>query len=135
MRTIISKMMMFMAAFIMLLMSAIPHHHHCTEAETIRHIDYICFAADETCEDGDDDHDMEDHQHHEICLHSIVTLLERVMRLPFIQSVCAAIIPCVLMSEAQATNCKIYSEIPVREKLPAAWFGLSTGFRAPPVSA
>lgn len=44
MRTGISKVVMCVATFMLLLMSAIPHHHHCTEADTFRHIDYICFA-------------------------------------------------------------------------------------------
>ena len=63
MRTGISKVVMCVATFMLLLMSAIPHHHHCTEADTFRHIDYICFADNgaiegDACDDCNSDHEV-----------------------------------------------------------------------------
>ena len=84
MRTGISKVVMCVATFMLLLMSAIPHHHHCTEADTFRHIDYICFADNgaiegDACDDCNSDHevnhDMEhSHEGGHVHLHSIVTI-------------------------------------------------------------
>lgn len=130
----ISKITMAFAAFTMLLMSAIPHHHHCTEAGVSSHIDYICFAADDTvCEDiANDCHNEREHHSDDCLLHSIVTLLERVQSVPSYYPAMDAVIPQSVSVGLPGNSLVDGFIVPFSERIVSFCIVRSSGLRAPP---
>lgn len=121
----------------MLLMSSIPHHHHCTEAGTLSHVDYICFASQE----NDSSSECPDHERHnddehasDACqLHSIVTLLERIQDIPSYQSVSEPVLPQQVMPQDIILKDTAASpRIVITEKLSSFYLVRAKGLRAPP---
>ena len=145
MRTRISKVVMCVATLLLLLMSAIPHHHHCTEANTFRHIDYICFADDgaierEACGDCRSDHeanhDMEhSHEDGHVHLHSIVTIAERIVDVPAYLTAFELITPELLLPDSPLFEVEHVSQVPVDIKLLSTCLPRVQGKRGPPSSA
>lgn len=145
MRTRISEVFMCVATFMLLLMSAIPHHHHCTEADTFRHIDYICFADDEAiekeaCGDCHSDHEANHGMEHShagghVHLHSIVTIAERIVDVPAYLTAFELITPELLLPDSLLFEVEHVSQVPVDIKLLSTCPPRVQGKRGPPSSA
>lgn len=145
MRTRISKVVMCVATLLLLLMSAIPHHHHCTEADTFRHIDYICFSDDgaierdacgDCCSDHEANHDMEhSHEGGHVHLHSIVTIAERIVDVPAYLTAFELITPELLLPDSPLFEVEHVSQVPVDIKLLSTCLPRVQGKRGPPSSA